>query len=117
MAQALDPGVASDAPNPSRLPWSSLSRTFGAALNANGHVEQDLWALVPMARLPNITNGGGARIPEVDDCDRVPEIMDAFGALGALLVLQALVKPSCEASPKRPDAQSCSRARGAGVRS
>ena len=57
MAQALDPGVASDAPNPSQLPWSSLSRTFGAALNANGHVEQDLWALVPMARLPNITNG------------------------------------------------------------
>ena len=49
----MDPGVASDVPDPLRLPWSSSLRAFWGASNATGHVEPNLWALAPVARLRN----------------------------------------------------------------
>ena len=49
----MDPGVASDAPDPPRLPWSLSLRAFWGASNATGHVEPNLWALAPVARLRN----------------------------------------------------------------
>ena len=49
----MDPGVAFDVPDPHRLPWSSSLRAFWGASNATGHVEPNLWALTPVARLRN----------------------------------------------------------------
>ena len=49
----MDPGVASDVPDPHRLPWLSSLRAFWGASNATGHVEPNLWALAPVARLRN----------------------------------------------------------------
>ena len=49
----MDPGAASDVPDPLRLPWSSSLRAFWGASNATGHVEPNLWALAPVARLRN----------------------------------------------------------------
>ena len=93
----MDPGVASDVPDPLRLPWPSSLRAFWGTSNATGHVEPNLWALAPVARLRNHIWSRPRH--------RALHVSRGRGALRVLAADRGLCSANCKIRPSRPGAQ------------